>query len=76
MTELTLNLGGVSCGGCAQRVNAALAQVPGVVKSEVNDDRTRVVVHGEALERARLVAAIVSAGYQVLDSAAIPLTGV
>ncbi|MFN7472504.1 MAG: heavy-metal-associated domain-containing protein [Roseiflexaceae bacterium] len=76
MTELTLHLGGVSCGGCAQRVNAALAQVPGVVKSEVNDDRTRVVVRGEALERAPLVAAIVSAGYQVLDSAAIPLTGV
>ncbi len=76
MTELTLQLGGVSCGGCAQRVNVALAQVPGVVKSEVNDDRTRVVVRGEALERAPLVAAIVSAGYQVLDSAAIPLTGV
>jgi copper chaperone CopZ len=76
MTELTLHLGGVSCGGCAQRVNAALAQVPGVVKSEVNDDRTRVVVRGEALERAPLVAAIVTAGYQVLDSAAIPLTGV
>jgi copper chaperone CopZ len=76
MTELTVHLGGVSCGGCAQRVNAALAQVPGVVKSEVNDDRTRVVVRGEALERAPLVAAIVSAGYQVLDSAAIPLTGV
>ena len=76
MTELTLHLGGVSCGGCAQRVNAALAQVPGVVKSEVNDDRTRVVVRGEALQRAPLVAAIVSAGYQVLDSIAIPLTGV
>jgi copper chaperone CopZ len=76
MTELTLYLAGVSCGGCAQRVNAALAQVPGVVKSEVNDDRTRVVVRGEALERAPLVAAIVSAGYQVVDSAAIPLTGV
>ncbi len=76
MTELTLNLGGVSCGGCAQRVNAALAQVPGVVKSEVNDDRTRVVVRGDALERAPLVAAIVAAGYQVLDSTAIPLTGV
>ena len=76
MTELTFQLGGVSCGGCAQRVNAALAQVPGVVTSEVNDDRTRVVVRGEALERTPLVAAIVSAGYQVLDSKAIPLTGV
>lgn len=75
MTELTLHVAGVSCGGCASRVNAALVAVSGVETAVVNEERTRVVVRGQSLERSPIVAAVVKAGFQVLDSAAIPLTG-
>ncbi|MFM2309721.1 MAG: hypothetical protein RLY87_1843 [Chloroflexota bacterium] len=75
MTELTLNVGGVTCGGCANRVNTALVAVPGVVTAVVNEERTKVVVRGEALDRAALVAAIQQAGYNVLDAPMIPLQG-
>lgn len=75
MTELTLNVGGVTCGGCAHRVNTALVAVPGVATAVVNEARTQVVVRGETLDRAALVAAVLQAGYQVLDAPMIPLQG-
>jgi Cu+-exporting ATPase len=75
MTELTLNLGGVTCGGCANRVNTALGAVPGVATAVVNEERTQVLVRGEALDRVALVAAVQQAGYQVLDAPMIPLQG-
>jgi Cu+-exporting ATPase len=76
MTELTLQLGGVTCGGCANRVNQALVAVPGVAAAVVNEERTQVVVSGTALERPALVAAVEQAGYQVLSAASIPLQGI
>jgi copper chaperone CopZ len=76
MTELTLHLGGVSCGGCANRVNQALVAVPGVATAVVNEERTQVVVSGAVLERSALVAAVEHAGYQVLSAASIPLQGI
>ncbi len=76
MTELTLQLGGVTCGGCANRVNQALVAVPGVAAAVVNEERTQVVVRGAALERTALVATVEHAGYQVLTAASIPLQGI
>lgn len=67
MQELKLNLGGVTCGGCAGRVQKALEQVDGVRSAVVSDDRTEVTITGEQLEKTAMVAAITGAGYQVLD---------
>jgi Cu+-exporting ATPase len=71
MQELTLNLGGVTCGGCAGRVQKALEAVEGVSGAVVSADRTEVAVRGDRLEKPALVAAITAAGYQVLDKKTI-----
>lgn len=67
MQELKLNLGGVTCGGCAGRVQKALQAVEGVQSAVVSEDRTEVTISGEKLEKPAMVAAITAAGYQVLD---------
>ncbi len=73
MDRIELPVGGVTCGGCAGRVSAALLAVPGVATALVNDDRSQVTIEGAALERHVLVAAIQDAGYQVLAPTMIAL---
>jgi Cu+-exporting ATPase len=65
--EIALRIDGMTCASCVGRVERALRSVPGVIDASVNlaTERARVVVPGgddEAL-RARLVAAVVEAGY-------------
>jgi Cu+-exporting ATPase len=68
--EIALRIEGMTCASCVGRVEHALRGVPGVIDASVNlaTERARVVVPAgddEAL-RARLVAAVVDAGYAAL----------
>jgi Cu+-exporting ATPase len=73
MTDLTLpTLGetirleveGMRCGGCAGKVERALAQVPGVTRATVDLAARQATVEAEpAVEAAQLVAALAALGY-------------
>lgn len=69
--SITLNLTGVTCGGCVRRVEQALAGVPGVLEASVDLglSRARVSVLNGAVSRPDLVAAVEAAGYGVEQGA-------
>jgi Cu+-exporting ATPase len=62
-TRLTLPVEGMTCAGCAGRVERALAAVPGVAAASVNLATRRATVEGEALHPAALREAVAKAGY-------------
>ena len=64
-----LHVEGMHCGGCARRIQAALAQVDGVVGSEVDLGKhvVRVAVRGGADARALATPAIDRLGYRVVQ---------
>ncbi|GLU33215.1 heavy metal translocating P-type ATPase [Trinickia caryophylli] len=63
-----LDIGGMTCASCARRVEKALARVPGVVEVSVNLATERATVRlaepASTDEEARLVKAVVDAGYE------------
>ncbi|MDN7671026.1 heavy metal translocating P-type ATPase [Burkholderia oklahomensis] len=62
---VTLAVGGMTCGGCARRVEQALAKVPGVTGAKVDLATARAAVDVERDVDARtLVAAAKQAGYR------------
>ena len=64
-TSLTVPISGMTCASCEKRVTASLSTVPGVRSVRVSAARGTATVRGEApLDRARLDAAIRSAGYE------------
>ena len=60
---LELVVAGMTCGGCAKRVTAALEAVPGVASADVDHLAGRATVAGEA-DAAALIAAVTELGYQ------------
>jgi Cu+-exporting ATPase len=62
-TRLTLPVEGMTCAGCAGRVERALAAVPGVTNAAVNLATRRATVEGEALDPTALREAVAKAGY-------------
>ncbi|WNK01311.1 heavy metal translocating P-type ATPase [Thalassospiraceae bacterium LMO-JJ14] len=65
-TEIDLDIGGMTCAGCAANVEKALKAVPGVVSAEVNlaMERAHVVWLGKDVSGAALVDAVTAAGYR------------
>ena len=61
--SVTLEISGMSCGGCVGAVKKALAKVPGVERAEVDLAGARAVVAGTAKPEA-LVAAVKAAGFE------------
>lgn len=60
--EFTLT--GVTCGGCADKVADAVANVEGVDRAEVDVASSSLTVHAAApVERASIAAAVEAAGY-------------
>ena len=61
-----LNLRGMTCAGCAGRIQRALAAVPGVIETEVNLalDRAELRRLRGTAEDAELIAAVKAAGYE------------
>lgn len=58
----TIDVEGMSCGGCEETVEEALRGVPGVTEAEADRERGIAKVEGEADAQA-LVTAIENAGY-------------
>lgn len=65
ITEIELDITGMTCAHCAGTVEKALASVPGVVSASVNlaMERAHVGILGDAASSSSLVAAVKEAGY-------------
>ncbi len=66
METVELAVSGMTCAGCAGRVEKALARVPGVTRAAVNlaTERAAVEGSGRALRPADLIIAVRRAGYE------------
>ncbi|WP_080422957.1 heavy metal translocating P-type ATPase [Burkholderia ubonensis] len=65
LNTIVLTVDGMHCGGCAGRVQRALAGVPGVVDAAVDlADRSATVSAHDTVDPARLVEAVSDAGYR------------
>ncbi|KAF1044175.1 MAG: Copper-exporting P-type ATPase [Herbaspirillum frisingense] len=64
--EFSLDIEGMSCASCVNRVEKALRAVPGVADASVNLATERATAHaGPHVEAAQLAAAVEKAGYRV-----------
>jgi uncharacterized protein len=64
---MDLTVGGMTCSHCVSTVTDALKNVPGVTAVNVTLETGRAHVEGENLDRAKLAAAVKSAGYKVKE---------
>ena len=67
MEKATLNISGMTCGGCVRSVSSVLNALDGVVKADVSLDKKCAVVDYDAarLNVDQLKHAVEEAGYEV-----------
>jgi copper chaperone len=67
MQTATLNISGMTCGGCVRSVSSVLKALDGVVKADVSLDKQCAVVDYDAakLNVGQLKRAVEEAGYEV-----------
>lgn len=67
MQTATLNISGMTCGGCVRSVSKVLNALDGVAKSDVSLDERRAVIDfdPDKVGVEQLKRAIVEAGYEV-----------
>lgn len=65
MTRTTLSVTGMSCGGCEQNVEDALADLDGVAAVEADHEADTVEVEAEGADDGAIRTAIEDAGYEV-----------
>lgn len=63
-STFTLSVPGMTCGHCEAAVKSEVGKVPGVASVAVDLDSKDVVVAGESLDIAALVAAVDEAGFE------------
>ncbi len=70
MATHTIRVGGMTCASCSRAVETALGRVPGVSRASVNlaTEKASVTFNGGPETVAHLKAAIVDAGYLVLEA--------
>ena len=61
---ITLNVTGMTCDHCVNAVTNALKEIPGVADASVSLDESSARVSGDAINTARLIAAIEEEGYK------------
>ncbi|MBQ0926639.1 heavy-metal-associated domain-containing protein [Saccharopolyspora endophytica] len=71
METLVLQVLGMSCGGCEQRIDAVLRRVEGVrdVTADHTTGAVRVRIGPELSDRGVLVERLETAGYEVVEGA-------
>ena len=64
--ECTLAIGGMSCASCANRVEKALAKVPGVLSAEVNlvMETAQITTQPDMVKPEQLIDAVLAIGFQ------------
>ncbi|MHC0430975.1 heavy-metal-associated domain-containing protein [Streptomyces sp. O3] len=67
MPQKQYDVTGMTCEHCAASIREEVSEVPGVSEVVVDLAANTVTVHGDALDDARVRAAIVEAGYGVAD---------
>lgn len=65
MKDITLAIGGMSCGHCLNAVNKAIAAVPGVEVKSVQIGRAEIRVPESSAADQAVRAAVEGAGYKV-----------
>ncbi|OAM26421.1 MULTISPECIES: heavy-metal-associated domain-containing protein [Eikenella] len=65
MQTLTLNIGGMSCGGCVKSVTRILENTEGVAKAEVSLEKQNAVIEFDPAKTnaAALIEAVEDGGY-------------
>ncbi len=65
MTDTTLNITGMSCGGCVKSVTGVLSALPGVARVEVKLDAAEAQVQfdEQRVSRAQLIQSVIDAGF-------------
>jgi copper chaperone len=69
MTEITLPISGMHCGGCVSSVKSVLSALPGVDRVEVTLDPGQAIVSYDEsrVDRAALVQAVGEAGFEAVS---------
>jgi copper chaperone len=69
MNAIVLSVTGMTCGGCVNSVQKVLTALPGVQSVEVTltPGQARVLYDEARIDRAKLVQAVVEAGFGVTD---------
>ncbi|MHA6804504.1 heavy-metal-associated domain-containing protein [Salinifilum ghardaiensis] len=72
MDAVELQVRGMECGACAERIGAVLKRVEGVreVSADHVSDRVRILLGPEPPERQVLVERLGNAGFEVVEGAA------
>ncbi|MHB1053758.1 MAG: heavy-metal-associated domain-containing protein [Thiobacillus sp.] len=67
MTEITLSVTGMTCGGCVSSVQKVLTALPGVQNAEVtlSPGLARVTFDPSVIARAALEQAVIDAGFGI-----------
>jgi copper chaperone len=67
MQTATLNISGMTCGGCVRSVSNLLKELDGVVKPDVSLEPGRAVLHFDEakLNQEQIKEAVEGAGYEV-----------
>ncbi|OWY38489.1 hypothetical protein CEK28_12690 [Xenophilus sp. AP218F] len=67
MSELIMNVDGMTCGGCAKSVTGVLNEMAGVSEAEVSLEakQARVVYDAAVVSPEELAAAVADAGFDV-----------
>lgn len=65
MNTITLNIGGMTCGGCVSSVTKVLENLNGVEKAEVSLENAHAVITFDAgkIQTAALIEAVEDAGF-------------
>jgi len=73
MKTVTLNVAGMTCGGCVYSVRKVLTRLPGVSKADVSYEQSRAVVtyNPAAVTVGKMVAAIKTLGYTATSVAPV-----
>lgn len=69
MNELRFQVPGMTCGHCESSVRKEVGAVPGVVDISVNLDTKDVVVRGDGISTAAVIAAVDEAGFEAIGIA-------
>lgn len=72
MSELDLDIQGMTCASCVRRVERALGKVPGVETASVNFASERAHIVANNIDNDTLIAAVVNAGYEASLPQATP----
>ena len=74
MNDLTLQVEGMTCTGCEQRLGVALRRLDGVREAQANHEtgEVRVRFDGSSTDEAAVKERVVVAGYEVVDTEETP----